>query len=99
MRSYSVAPFDQHLQLDGVDLVDDKLTLSDLHVTPGCILELRVRKNSFIYIQKFFVYFPAHNCLTNLLKIILDDISSLVTDTIMNQAFSLISNGNNYVTS
>uniref|UniRef100_T1JJE4 Ubiquitin-like domain-containing protein n=1 Tax=Strigamia maritima TaxID=126957 RepID=T1JJE4_STRMM len=41
MRTFSVAPYDQHLSLDGRPLIDNALTLSALQVVPGSRILLK----------------------------------------------------------
>lgn len=43
MKQFSVAPFDQHLMLNGKRLTDDQAKLGALNITPGCVLHLQVR--------------------------------------------------------
>ena len=44
MKLFSVAPFDQHLTLDGQALEGDMESLAALNVFPGSILYLKVRR-------------------------------------------------------
>jgi hypothetical protein len=42
MKLFSVAPFDQHLMLNGKKLIDQNATLASLGVLPECVLKLKV---------------------------------------------------------
>jgi hypothetical protein len=42
MKLFHVAPFDQHLSIDGRDLVDNNATLGSLQVYPHSVILLKV---------------------------------------------------------
>jgi hypothetical protein len=44
MKLFHVAPFDQHLSVDGRDLVDNDATLGSLQVYPDSVILLKVSK-------------------------------------------------------
>ena len=42
MKPFSAAPMDQHLFLNGEEICGEKSSLSDLKITPGAVVYLRV---------------------------------------------------------